>query len=102
MAEWIKVGKVDEVAPGEAKRCMVEDEPVAVVNLNGEFYAIHDTCTHAEASLSEGELEGEELVCWRHGAHFNVKTGAATAPAFQPARIYEVRVEGGEIFVKAE
>ncbi len=70
-------------------------------NVEGTIYATDDTCSHAEASLTEGcLLNGEEIECPRHGARFNVKTGQALSlPAWAPIETYEVKVEDGEIKV---
>jgi 3-phenylpropionate/trans-cinnamate dioxygenase ferredoxin subunit len=74
---------------------------VVLVNLDGEFYAIEDVCTHDGGPLGEGELEGSELICPRHGARFDVRTGdALTLPAFEPAPTYEVRLEDGDVLVE--
>ena len=70
---------------------------VVVVNLDGEFFAVEDVCTHDGGPLGEGKLAGCELICPRHGARFDVRTGDATRmPAFEPVPTYEVRVENGE------
>lgn len=100
MAEFVTVAKVGEVEPGRCKRVIVGGKKVALFNVDGEIYATDDTCSHAEASLSEGRLEGEEVICPRHGARFNVKTGQALSmPAWAPVATYAVRIEGGEIKV---
>ncbi len=66
----------------------------------GSIYAIEDVCTHDGGELDQGELEGERIMCPRHGAYFDVTTGAAlTLPAITPVRTYRVRVEGDEIFL---
>jgi len=91
---------VSELPESAVRQVEVAGEPVAVCNVEGEFYAIHDTCTHAEASLSEGDLSGDELVCPLHFATFNVRTGEATGgPAEEPCRPYDVRREGDELVI---
>lgn len=100
MAEFIGVAKIDEVEPGRCKKVVVNGKKIALFNVDGEIFATDDTCSHAEASLSEGELVGEEVVCPKHGARFNVKTGQALSlPAWAPIATYEVKVEGEEIKV---
>lgn len=75
--------------------------PVAVVRTaDGNLYAVGDTCTHGEVSLSEGDVEGNEIECWGHGARFDLATGLATAlPAVDPIRTYPIRIEGEDILV---
>jgi nitrite reductase/ring-hydroxylating ferredoxin subunit len=98
--EFTKVAAVGEIAPGGVLRVEVGDEPVAIFNLDGEFYAIGDTCSHEEASLSEGDVFGDVVECPLHGAEFDIKTGAArTLPAVAPVPTFPVRVEGDAILV---
>ncbi len=72
--EFVKVATVGEIEPGRAKRVEVGEEPIAVFNLDGEYYAIGDTCSHEEASLSEGDIFGDCVECPLHGAEFDLKT----------------------------
>jgi nitrite reductase/ring-hydroxylating ferredoxin subunit len=96
---WIRACGVDEVAPGEAVAVPLSP-PVAVFNVDGEFYCTDDTCTHAESSLADGYIDGDIVECAFHFAKFSIKEGTAlTAPAFEPLKTYEVRVTDGEVFV---
>jgi 3-phenylpropionate/trans-cinnamate dioxygenase ferredoxin subunit len=96
-----KVASTAEIDPGETKRVRVGDEIIALYNCDGAFYATDDTCSHAEASLSDGWLEDCEITCPLHGAIFDVTTGVPQClPATKPIRTYPVRVEGDEIFVE--
>lgn len=98
--EFVKVATVDQIAPGTALRVEVGDEPVAVFNLDGEFYAIGDVCSHEEASLSEGDVFGEVVECPLHGAEFDIKTGAArTLPAVTPVPTFPVKIQDDSIFI---
>lgn len=100
MAEQHRVATLAELGEGEMKRVVVAGRAVALYRVGGMVYATDDTCTHAEASLTEGELEGEVVTCPRHGARFDVRTGRAlTLPAFRPLRTYPVRVEGEEVWI---
>lgn len=100
MAEFVAVAKAEELPPGHKMCVIVKGRRVALFNVDGTVYAIDDTCSHAEASLSEGELYGDVVVCPRHGARFNVRTGAALSlPAWAPVATYRVKVEDGEIKV---
>ncbi len=101
MADWIEVAKTDEIAPGGFRVVAVDGAMVAVFNVNGTFHAIDDVCTHDGGSLSGGEVQGEEVVCPRHGAKFNIRTGAVTAPpAYEAVHVFPVRVEDGRILVR--
>ncbi len=95
---FVRVGKESEVPSGTVKVYEVGDRAIAVCNVDGEFFAIDDLCTHDEASLDQGFLEGCEIECPRHGARFDVTTGRATAlPAVIPVDTFPVRIEGGDI-----
>jgi 3-phenylpropionate/trans-cinnamate dioxygenase ferredoxin component len=101
MAEWVDVAKVEDFPPGTIRTVEIEGTPIAVFNLNGHHYAIEDVCTHEAETLSDGEVEGEEIVCPRHGAHFSILTGAALSPpAYEPVTTFPVQVEGGMVMVK--
>jgi 3-phenylpropionate/trans-cinnamate dioxygenase ferredoxin subunit len=99
MAKYIKVAKTSDLAPGDKMLVEYEDEDVGLFNINGEFYAISDVCTHDGGPLVEGALAGDTIICPRHGARFNVKTGAQTMPAFAPAPLYHVKIEGDDILI---
>ena len=101
--EFVKVARVDDIAPGTALRVEVEDEPVAIFNVEGEFYAIGDICSHAEASLSEGDIFGDIVECPLHGAEFDIRTGVPrTLPAVTPVPTFPVVVEGDDILLGVE
>jgi 3-phenylpropionate/trans-cinnamate dioxygenase ferredoxin subunit len=99
MSDWITVARKSEIPEGGHKLVELDGRQVAVFNVKGEFLAIEDVCTHDGAELAdEGELEGDAIVCPRHGAKFCLRTGAVLEPpAYEPVRIFEVRVEGDEI-----
>lgn len=76
---------------------------LCVTKVDGEIFAIDDTCTHAEVSLSEGEREGHVVECFLHGARFDLRSGAVlTPPATQPVKSYPTRIEGDDVFVEIE
>ena len=101
MSDWVTVAKVGEVAPGDWRTAMVDDAPIVVFNLDGEYYAIEDVCTHDGGQLTGGTVEGDEIVCPRHGARFCIRTGEAlSAPAYEPTARFPVRIENGEIQVR--
>lgn len=98
---FIKVARTSESENQQAKCVEVEGKRLAVFNLNGDFYAIDDTCTHRGGSLSEGSIEGEEVICPLHGARFSIKSGdAAAPPAPQGVTRYAVRLTGEDIEVE--
>ncbi len=99
MSDYIKVAKTSDLNPGEKMLVEYEDEDVGLFNIEGQFYAISDVCTHDNGPLVEGDLEGEHVICPRHGARFNVKTGAQTMPAFAPVPLYDVKIEGDDILI---
>ncbi len=101
MAEnFVTVAKADELNPGEMMYVEVGDEPVCLINLDGEYFALNDICTHQDASLSDGTIDGEELECPLHGGVFNIRTGEPVAfPVVVPVETYRVRVVGDEVQV---
>lgn len=103
MAQWVKVAQASDLTPGNKKQLDVEGIAIALFNVEGQFYAIEDVCTHDSAPLAHGRFRGNEISCPRHGARFNVCTGAALCmPAFEPVPTYPVKVEGNDILVEME
>lgn len=95
---FVTVAKVGDLDPGELMYVEVDDEPVCLINLDGEFHAINDICTHEEASLSDGTIIDGEIECPLHGGAFDICTGAPTnLPVVVAIEKYIVRVEGDEI-----
>lgn len=100
MAEFVRVAARAEVQPGRCQKVRAGKRLIALFNLDGQLYAIDDTCSHAEASLSEGEVSDGKVACPLHGALFDIKTGAAlTMPAWEPVATYVVEVRGDEIWI---
>lgn len=100
---WIKVCETAQVGQGEMI-AIESDElpPLALYNVDGEYYATSNICTHAIAILTDGYLEGDTVECPLHGGCFNVKTGEATHfPCEDPLQTYEVQVRDGEVYVGA-
>lgn len=101
MADWIEVAPAAALAPGDYRVVDVDGTAVAVFNVDGEFHALEDVCTHDGGQLTGGCIEGGEVVCPRHGARFAIRTGEAlTAPAYEPTACFPVKVEAGRIFVR--
>jgi 3-phenylpropionate/trans-cinnamate dioxygenase ferredoxin component len=102
MSRFVKVARVGELAAGEKMIVEVDGVLMVLINLDGEYFAIEDVCTHDGGPLGEGPLEDGEIICPRHGARFDVRTGdALTLPAFEPVPTYEVRVQGDDILIEA-
>ena len=100
MKDWVEVARVEEMPPGTRRVVDVDGVRVAVFNLDGEYCAIEDVCTHDNGELANGELEGEEIICPRHGARFSVRTGRMTGPlGYQALAVMQVRVADGVIQV---
>jgi 3-phenylpropionate/trans-cinnamate dioxygenase ferredoxin subunit len=100
-AQTIEVARVEEIPDGKVKVVEVNGVRIALCNYGGTIYAIDDVCTHDRGPLGQGELIGSEIECPRHGARFNVATGAATRlPAVRPVKTYPVHVSDGQISVE--
>lgn len=103
MVEWIDVAAADEIPLNDCKVVDVNDVMVAVFHLDDGYFAIEDICTHDGGDLSSGWLDGPEIICPRHGARFNVKTGAVTAPpAYENVHSYPVRINAGRVEIRDE
>ncbi len=105
MADLEKVIKVGDLQPGEMVRVEVRLNPVLLGNVNGEFFAVGNTCPHAELPIvdDKGTLDGNEVQCPYHGSVFDVTTGAVSqGPAAFALQKYSVRVEGDDILVGQE
>ncbi|MSP13518.1 MAG: non-heme iron oxygenase ferredoxin subunit [Chloroflexi bacterium] len=101
MGEFITAAKISDLAVGRVKSCRLGNKRIALCNVDGEFFAIEDECTHDKGPLDQGELEDDEIECPRHGARFNVRTGAVTSmPAVVPVGTYKVRIKGDEVQVE--
>lgn len=101
MADWLDVIDENALADGEHVLVDVDGIDVAVFKLEGQFYALEDVCTHDGAEIASGRLEGDELICPRHGARFCIKTGAVKSPpAYEDITCFPVRVEDGRVLVR--
>jgi 3-phenylpropionate/trans-cinnamate dioxygenase ferredoxin subunit len=101
MSDWITVAPANELRPGEWRTVEAEGTLIVVFNLDGEFHAIEDVCTHDGGRLTGGHVEGGEIVCPRHGARFCIRTGEAlTAPAYEPTAKFPVRIEADHVQVR--
>ncbi|MBI2404643.1 Rieske 2Fe-2S domain-containing protein [Candidatus Gottesmanbacteria bacterium] len=102
MADFVVAAKISEVTPGHMKTVLVNGKQIALANIDGEFFAMGDSCTHAGCSLGgEGVLDGNVVTCGCHGGQFDVTTGKLVRPP--PAEdepSYEVKTEGDTILVR--
>lgn len=100
---WVRVADLEDIDPGSARRVDLGEHRVAVFRVDGDVYAIGDRCSHAEASLSEGELDDTEVECPLHGAMFDITSGdALSLPATRPVPSYRAEVRDGAIFLQLE
>ena len=96
-----RVCAVDELDVNRAKKVVVGGTPIALVkDAAGEVFAIGDTCTHGDISLSEGFVEDDTLECWAHGSKFSLKSGKPlNLPAYEPVPVYQVEIIDGAVFI---
>ena len=101
--QCINAVEVDELPPGKMTCVEVDGQRILVANVGGVFYATEDTCTHEEASLSSGSLNGELVKCPLHGSRFSLRTGEPLEdPAEEPLRCYPVKVEDGTVQIEID
>ncbi len=97
---FVKVAQLDELSPGEMMVVEVGDDRILLANVEGNVHAIDDICSHAYASLSEGDLSGQEVECPLHGAAFDLVSGQPVSPpATEGVKVYELRIEGQDILL---
>lgn len=103
MSTWTDVAAAGEVGPGEYRVVDIDDVAIAVFNLDGEYFAIEDVCTHDFGTLTGGCVEDGQVMCPRHGAYFDIRTGEAlTPPAYEPVATFPVRVHDGIVQVRGD
>jgi 3-phenylpropionate/trans-cinnamate dioxygenase ferredoxin subunit len=96
--EYIPVGSVDDLDEGGRLFLEIDQKPIVILRIAGEYYAIADVCSHDDGPVGEGTLEGYEIICPRHGAHFDIRTGKVLAlPAFVDIPAFPVRVVDGQL-----
>ena len=98
MSDFEKVAKVSDVAEGGVESFFVGTEAVAICRVDGDFYAFRDECTHQCFPLSDGDIDGERIICCYHGAEFNV----LCLPAVEPLETYTVKIDRDDILVKLD
>ncbi len=101
MTNWIDVIADSALAEGEHIVTDIDGYDVALFKINGELYAIEDVCSHDGAEIASGELDGDEIICPRHGARFCIKTGQVRcAPAYEDIATFPVKVISGRILIQ--
>jgi 3-phenylpropionate/trans-cinnamate dioxygenase ferredoxin subunit len=101
MPEWIRVAAVADCPSGGLKSVAAGGEQLVLANVDGDVYALLDQCSHEEYPLSDGDLEGTDLVCMYHGARFDVCTGKNKGlPAIRPVRSFPVDIREGDVYVE--
>jgi len=98
---WVRVAARSELLPGEHRIVWDGDVAIAVFNIDGALYAVEDVCTHDGGDLATGELYGYEIECPRHGARFDVRTGAVLCPpAYEPIAKFPIKIELDTIYTR--
>jgi 3-phenylpropionate/trans-cinnamate dioxygenase ferredoxin component len=101
MEGWIEVCATRELLPGEYKVVEQGGTFIAVFNVDGDYFALEDVCTHDGAELTGGEIEGDQVICPRHGSRFCIRTGVAlTPPAYEPTASFPVKVMDDVVYTR--
>ncbi|MBX3067968.1 MAG: non-heme iron oxygenase ferredoxin subunit [Cryobacterium sp.] len=97
----VPVCTADEIQLASAVRVIVEGQPIALVrDSEGRIFAIGDTCTHGEVSLSEGFVDDDTIECWAHGSRFDLRNGKAlNLPAYEPVPVFKIEISDGRVLV---
>jgi 3-phenylpropionate/trans-cinnamate dioxygenase ferredoxin subunit len=96
----VRIARLEDLPMGRGVKVEIGEHRVAVFRIDDDVYAIGDRCSHAEASLSEGEVFDLDVECPRHGSEFDLTTGRpASLPATQPVPVYDVHIDGGDVFL---
>jgi 3-phenylpropionate/trans-cinnamate dioxygenase ferredoxin subunit len=100
LANWVRVANVTECPAGSLKGVTVDGTGIVLANVEGDIYALLDRCSHENYPLSDGELEGRDIICLYHGARFDACSGARKSlPAIRPVQSFPVEIRDGEIWV---
>jgi nitrite reductase/ring-hydroxylating ferredoxin subunit len=103
MAGFVKVATMSDIPEGSMKAFTIGHDRVVVAHTADGFYAFADECSHDSAPISDGRLKDHQVICPRHGARFNIVTGAVEAPpAVVGIDTYEVKIDGDDILVRCE
>jgi len=98
---WHFAAKTTDIPVGKTKAVYVEQQSILIANVDSQFYAIENRCSHDHAPLEGGEIEGDQVICPRHGAAFCLKTGEVLCPpAYEDIETYPIRVQGEDLEVE--
>ena len=101
MSDWIRVASVEDCPPGELKGVVAGTQPIVLANVDGDLYALEDQCSHQELPLSDGELDGSDVLCIHHGARFDACTGKnRSLPAIRPVKSFQVDVRDDGVYIE--
>lgn len=101
MSEFVRVARVADLPDPGKQVVEVDERLIALFHVSGTFWALDDVCTHDEGPLAEGQLVDHQITCPRHGARFDIRTGAALSlPATRATVAHEVKVEAGDVFIR--
>jgi 3-phenylpropionate/trans-cinnamate dioxygenase ferredoxin component len=101
MSDWVRIAALEDLPEGSGVRAVIGDSAIAVFRVGESVYALADRCSHAEASLAEGELFDGMVECPRHGSEFDLTTGRPhSLPATKPVPTYAVKVLDGEVLLE--
>ena len=100
IAGFVRACAVSDLKENGVISVVVGGDEIAIVQTEGEVFAIRDWCSHAAVPLSEGEVDGTTIECWLHGSCFDLRTGRPTSmPATVPVPVYPVKIEGDDVLV---
>jgi 3-phenylpropionate/trans-cinnamate dioxygenase ferredoxin subunit len=96
----MRAARLDDIPEEGAVRVVLDGTPICLARSQGEVFAINDVCSHADVSLSEGDVEDGTVECWLHGSRFDLRTGKPCGlPATRPVPVYPVKIEGDDVLV---
>lgn len=103
MAKWVKVAAEADCPEGTLKGVSADGVQIVLANVEGDICALLDRCSHEDYPLSDGELDGRDVVCMYHGARFDACSGARkTLPAIRPVRAFPVEIREGDVYVDVD
>lgn len=101
MADWLKVAAAEDCPAGTLKSVQAGGEQIVLANVDGDICALQDQCSHEEYPLSDGEMDGGDVICIYHGARFDACSGKNKAlPAVRPVKSYPVEIRDGDVYVE--
>ncbi len=100
---WTRVCAAADLTADQPRRVVVDGTPVALVRTADGLFAVNDICSHANVSLSEGDVDDCTIECWLHGSRFDLRTGKPTGlPATKPIAVYSIKIDGDDVLVSLD